>query len=272
MVDYYTNDAQFNKDIIYLKKLKILIIGGYYDGKINLYSFDDKQFIGELYPFELEYPITSISVGTDEDYLIVGNSIGNIVVYKINSDINKWEIIKKINDQVSSISHINCNSDLNLWLSTTIDGYINLYTLPLCKLARTIKISTKKSSYAFLSSSPLPSIIIINDETNNSEIIVYSLNGKQISNLQLYYQLSNPIIINDLNSNEYLSYIGKEAISIVSLPHLELIANIDIKSNIDINNMFISQDKLSLYCINESGNKAYVIRDEVKKIHEHVQK
>ena len=272
MVDYYTNDAQFNKDIIYLKKLKILIIGGYYDGKINLYSFDDKQLIGELYPFELEYPITSISVGTDEDYLIVGNSIGNIVVYKINSDINKWEIIKKINDQVSSISHINCNSDLNLWLSTTIDGYINLYTLPLCKLARTIKISTKKSSYAFLSSSPLPSIIIINDETNNSEIIVYSLNGKQISNLQLYYQLSNPIIINDLNSNEYLSYIGKESISIVSLPHLELIANIDIKSNIDINNMFISQDKLSLYCINESGNKVYVIRDEVKKIHEHVQK
>ena len=90
--------------------------------------------------------------------------------------------------------------------------------------------------------------------------------------MQLYYQLSNPIIINDLNSNEYLSYIGKEAISIVSLPHLELIANIDIKSNIDINNMFISQDKLSLYCINESGNKAYVIRDEVKKIHEHVQK
>ena len=107
---------------------------------------------------------------------------------------------------------------------------------------------------------------MINDETNNSEIIVYSLNGKQISNLQLYYQLTNPIIINDLNANEYLSYIGKEAISIVSLPHLELMANIDIKSNIDINNMFMSQDKLSLYCTNESGNKIYVIRDEVKKI------
>ena len=49
-------------------------------------------------------------------------------------------------------------------------------------------------------------------------------------------------------------------------------ANIDIKSNMDINNMFISQDKLNLYCINESGNKVYVIRDEVKKIHEHAQK
>ena len=270
MVDYYTNNSQINKDIVYLRKLKILIMGGYYDGKINLYSIEDKKLIGELIPFELEYPITSISAGSDDDYLVVGNSIGNIVIYKINSDVNKWEIIKKIYDQISPISHINCNSDLNLWLSTTIDGYINLYTLPLCKLARTIKISTKKSSYSFLSSSPLPSIIVINDETNNSEIIVYSLNGKQISNLQLYYQLTNPIIIKDLNSNEYLAYIGKESISIMSLPHLELMANIDIKSNVGISNIFISQDKLNLYCFNKNGNKAYVIRDDVKKIHEHV--
>ena len=270
MVDYYTNNSQINKDIVYLRKLKILIMGGYYDGKINLYSIEDKKLIGELIPFELEYPITSISAGSDDDYLVVGNSIGNIVIYKINSDVNKWEIIKKIYDQISPISHINCNSDLNLWLSTTIDGYINLYTLPLCKLARTIKISTKKSSYSFLSSSPLPSIIVINDETNNSEIIVYSLNGKQISNLQLYYQLTNPIIIKDLNSNEYLAYIGKESISIMSLPHLELTANIDIKSNVGISNIFISQDKLNLYCFNKNGNKAYVIRDDVKKIHEHV--
>ena len=102
------------------------------------------------------------------------------------------------------------------------------------------------------------------------KLIVYSLNGKQISNLQLYYQLTNPIIIKDLNSNEYLAYIGKESISIMSLPHLELMANIDIKSNVGISNIFISQDKLNLYCFNKNGNKAYVIRDDVKKIHEHV--
>ena len=270
MVDYFMNSSQINKSIVYLRKYKILIIGGYYDGKINLYFLEDRTLVYELIPFEIEYPITAISTGADEEYLLLGNSIGNVAVYKIYSDYKKWKMIKTVSDQKSPISHIHCNSDLNLWLSTTIDGYINLYTLPLCKLARTIKISTKKCSCAFLSSSPLPSIIVINDESSNSEISVYSLNGKFITKQELYFKLSNPIIIKDLNTNEYLAYIGKDSISILCLPNLEMIANIEIKENMGINNIFLSQDKLSLYCVNKSGNKVYVIRDEIKKLHEHV--
>ena len=269
MVDYYTNNSQINKAIVFLIKLKILIVGGYYDGKINLYFPEDKTRVHELIPFESEFPVTSLSVGSDEEYLFVGNSIGNVVVYKINYDVNNWKVIKNLKDQRSPISHIYSNGDLNLWLSTSIDGYINLYTLPLCKLARTIKISTKKCSYAFLSSSPLPSIVVINDETNNSEISVYSINGKFISKNQLYFQLNNPIIIKDLNANEYLCYIGKEAISILGLPNLELMANIDITPGMGLYNIFSSRDKISLYCLNKSGSKVYVIRDEVKKVHEH---
>ena len=269
MVDYYTNNSQINKAIVFLRKLKILIVGGYYDGKINLYFPEDKTRVHELIPFESEFPVTSLSVGADEEYLFVGNSIGNVVVYKISSDVNNWKVLKNLKDQRAPISHIYSNGDLNLWLSTSIDGYINLYTLPLCKLARTIKISTKKCSYAFLSSSPLPSIVVINDETNNSEISVYSINGKFISKNQLYFQLNNPIIIKDLNANEYLGYIGKEAISILGLPNLELMANIDINPGMGIYNIFSSIDKISLYCLNKSGSKVYVIRDEVKKVHEH---
>ena len=270
IVDYYINNGQCNKAIIYLRKLKLLVLGGFYDGKINIYSLEDKSSVNELIPFEIEYPIISISAGSDEEYLFVGNSIGNIVVYKISPDINKWKIIKRVSDQKSAISHIYCNSDLNLWLSTSIDGYINLYTLPLCKLARTIKVSTKKCSCSFLSSSPLPSIVIINDESNNSEIFVYSLNGKFITKQQLYYQLINPIIIKDLNSNEYLAYVGKDAISILSLPTLELVANIDINPDMGIFNIFTSQDRISLYCVNKIGSKVYVIRDEIKKVHDHL--
>ena len=270
MVEYYTNNSQINKAIVFLRKLKILVVGGYYDGKINLYFLEDKTRVHELIPFESEFPVTSLSVGSNEEYLVVGNSIGNVVVYKINSDVNNWKVIKNLKDQKTPISHIYSNSDLNLWLSTTIDGYINLYTLPLCKLARTIKISTKKCSYAFLSSSALPSIVIVNDETNNSEISVYSINGKFITKNQLYFQLNNPIIIKDLNANEYLCYIGKEAISILGLPNLEFLANIDIKPSMGIFNIFSSRDKISLYCLNKSGSKVHVIRDEVKKIHEHV--
>ena len=270
MVEYYIHNSQINKAIVYLKKLKLIIFGGYYDGKIKVYSLEHKSWVEELLPFELEFPITCITIGKDEEYLLVANSIGNVAIYKIFSDIKKWKILKTITDQKNTINHINCNSDLNLWVSTTIDGYINLYTLPLCKLARTIKISSKKCSYAFLISSPLPSIIIINDETNNSEIIVYSINGKLIAKTQLYYQLNNPIIIKDLNSNEYLGYIGKENISILGLPNLNLTAVIDIKQNMGINSIFTSHDASCLYCINKSGSKVYIVRDQITKIHEHV--
>lgn len=143
--------------------------------------------------------------------------------------------------------------------------WIYLYTLPSCKLARTIKIDTKNCSYSFLSSSPLPSIIIIRDDTNNSEILVYSINGKFITQQTLYSRLINPIILKDLNSNEFLCYIDNEAVNILSLPNLEPRATIAFQKEEEIFNIFPSQDKTSLYCLNKDGNKVYVIRDEQNK-------
>ena len=270
MVDYYIDNGQCNKAFAYIRKYKLLVVGGFYDGKINIYSMENKSQVHDLVPFEIEYPIISISAGNDEEYLFIGNSIGNIAVYKIYPDADKWKIIRYVNDQKSAISHVHCNSDLNLWISTSIDGNINLYTLPLCKLARTIKVSTKKCSCSFLSSCPLPSIVIINDESNNSEIFSYSLNGKFITKQQLYYKLINPIIIQDLNSNEYLSYLGKDVISILSLPNLDVVASIDINPDMGIFNIFTSQDNISLYCVNKSGSNIYVIRDEIKKMHDYL--
>ena len=260
--ELYLNDLN-KKTIQFLNKSKILIIGGNYDGKILLYHLDEKKQV-ELIPFNDDCPILSVCLSQDEEYLIVGNSIGNVALYKINTNIEKWEIANIITDQKSAISHIHCNSDLNLWVSTSINGYVNLYTLPLCKLARTINVSSQNCSYSFLVSSPLPSIVIINDE-DNSEINVFSINGKSITKHQLYFKLNNPIIFRDLNANEYLGYIGKDVITIHSLPLLETLANINISPKLGIYALFTSEDKKILYCVNKSGSSVYVIRDEVKK-------
>ena len=128
--------------------------------------------------------------------MFLGNSIGNVYVYnrlelENNSkndsiNFNNWEKYKLLVDQKSPITSIYCNNELNLWASLTNDGYICLYTLPLCNLIRAIKSptkstkSTKSYSYIFLSDSPLPCIITISDDEDNSEIIVYSINGKLI--------------------------------------------------------------------------------------------
>ena len=260
--ELYSNDSS-KKVIQFFNKGKILIMGGFYDGKIVINLLEEKKQV-ELIPFNDDCPILSLHVSKDEDYLIVGNSIGNVAVYKIEPDVNKWEQINILAEQKSPISHVYCNSDLNLFVSTTIDGYVNLYSLPLCKLARTIKVSTQKCSYSFLVSSPLSCIIIISDEAN-SEITVYSINGKVIYKHSLYYHLNNPIIIKDLNSYEYLGYIGKDSIIIHSLPTLDTLVNIDISPRLGISTIFPSEDKKSLYCINKNGSNVHVIRDEVKK-------
>ena len=264
MGNFYSNDLS-KKTIQFLNKSKILIIGGYYDGKIVIYFLDEKKRQVELIPFNDDCPILSVCVSQDEKYLLVGNSIGNVAVYKIDTDIDteKWESII-VTDQKNAISHIHCNSDLNLWVSTSINGFVNLYTLPLCKLVRTINISSQNCSYSFLVSSPLPSIIIINDE-DNSEINVFTINGKFITKHQLYFKLTNPIIFRDLNANEYLGYIGKDVITIHSLPILETRVNININPKFGIYTMFTSEDKKILYCVNKTGSSVCVIRDEIKK-------
>ena len=262
MGKFFHNDS--NKKVFqFMNKGKILIMGGFYDGKILINHIEEKTK-EVLIPFNDDCPILSLHVSQDEEYLLVGNSKGNVAVYKIDVNLRKWHKIKIIPDQKSPISHVYCNSDLNLWVSTSIDGFVNLYTLPLCKLARTIKVSSKNCSYSFLTSSPLPSIVVINDE-ENSEIIVYSLNGKVIYKHQLYFNLKNPIIIRDLNSNEYLAYVGKDAITIHILPTLEVLVHKDITPKMEISSIFTSEDKKALYCINKSGSNVYVIREEIKK-------
>ena len=262
MGEFYSHNSSKNA-MQFFNKGKILIMGGFYDGKIVIYHVEEKrQEI--IIPFNDECPILSVCISKDEEYLLAGNSIGNVALYKIDVDIKKWSLIKKITSQKREISHIHCNSDLNLWVSTTIDGFINLYTLPLCKLARTIKVSTKKCSYSFLTSAPLPSIVIINDEAN-SELNVYSINGKVISKKELYSKLECPIIIKDLNSNEYLGYIGKDHICIHNLPLLEVVFNINVAPNLGISTIFTSEDNKYLYCLNKSGSEVYIIRDEFKK-------
>ena len=86
-----------------------------------------------------------------------------------------------------------------------------------------------------------------------------------LGEFQLYFKLTNPIIFRDLNANEYLGYIGKDVITIHSLPILETRVNININPKFGIYTMFTSEDKKILYCVNKTGSSVCVIRDEIKK-------
>jgi hypothetical protein len=243
---------------------KSMIIGGYYDGKILIINTEPKIVQTEMIPFNEEEPICAIAISKDEDYMFLGNMKGNIKVYKNDFEAKEWKPLYQLNDQMKEITYIDCNNKLNLWASSTIDGYINLYSFPQCKLFRSIKVPTKNCNYIFLSSSPLPSIIVITYEKKESEIFVYSINGYLILRQKEQGNISSPIIFKDLNSNDYLAYISNGSIFIRSLPNL--ILHLFIEDLLDIYTIFTNKNKTILYAANKSASEINIIKHESKKM------
>ena len=266
ILDYQFPEVYNDKNIIFCDNNKKIIIGGYYDGKILLISTEPKVTIKSILPFTIESPILSIAINKSKEYIFIGNANGNVKICKIDEGIEKCKTLYLISDQFSSISHLDCNDELNMWTSSSIDGYINIYTLPLCKLIRCIKVPTNKCNYAFLSAFPLPSIIIISEEDEeekNSEIFVYSINGHLFMRQKEQSLITSPKIIRDINSYDYLAYISKNNIIIRSLPSLFMQVIIE-----DLPNIYAicpSEDMKILYAINKNGNEIYVIKEENKK-------
>ena len=263
MNEFYNPKKPDSKVMKFCHKGKTAIFGGFFDGKILIRSTSQEQKDNyKVYiPFLDKSPVVALEVDQEDEFAFFGNEMGNIRIMKLNKDYKESKMDLTITDHLSAISHINCNSELNLWVSASVDGYINLYTLPLSKLLRCLKVDTPYCEYAFLSASPLPCIIVIGEEKNISEIFVYSINGELYLRQKEEDIIKNPIILKDLNSNEYLVYIMNESIIIRAIPTLIRQANIDDIP--DLYSIHPSEDMRLLYAFDKTGRHIKVIKDGI---------
>ncbi len=124
-------------------------------------------------------------------YAFCGDIFGNVIIYnninnfennKKEKNINKLKFKeKKLTDHNKQIKYIDYNPRLNLFLSYSLDGFINIYTFPKCKLVRGIKVYNITKSKEILEkvilvSNPFP--MIFTYDINNMYTI--SLNGELI--------------------------------------------------------------------------------------------
>ena len=114
---------------------------------------------------------------------ILRNSIinNNMIIEKENDKHNKIQQIKKICDHSKEIKYIDCNPRLNLFLTYSLDGFINIYTFPKFKLVSFIKINDyiddeKPLIKVVLISNPFP-MIFCYDELN---MFLFTVNGELI--------------------------------------------------------------------------------------------
>ena len=263
MSEFYSNDSSNNKAMTFLQHGKIIVMGGFFDGKVIFFPTDGKRQTHTVIPFKDESPILSITCDKDDEFIFMGNAEGNVCVFKNNDGNFKNKYL--LPEQNSPISHMHCSDELNLLATASIDGYICLYTLPLCKLIRCIKVPTEKCSYVFLCDSPLPCIVVISDEGSNSEIYVYSINGKFYSKKEEYFKIISPVLIKDIDSMDYLVCIGNDTIYIISIP--DLVVQVTIEKIYGVHSICFSEDNKILYAINKKGTEVTVIKEEKQKFY-----
>ena len=166
--------------IIIYNNNKIIIKGGFWDGRLELNSLhsDNKEESFSSMIFPRFGPIVFMKMSDDEKLLFCGTKDGVIIVYKVNGKMLYFEdAIYSHNDEITSIS---INDNLNMFASTSLDGYIMLHTLPSLQLVRAIHISSFKQKMKDVNK--INENIKIND---NEQIIMSS------------------IIINRNNQNEF---------------------------------------------------------------------
>ena len=161
----------------------------------------DENYFQNAYNDYWEEPLNiKFKINNDDE-------IGNLEIYK--NDILKY----KLYDHSNKILDCFYNKRLNMFGTTSLDGYICIYILP-NKLISMIKHPRSYFERIFLSANPFPSIIAYDKKENI--IVSYSLSGILINSIQL----DNKIIFNvELNIIPLFNMYGgtfKDKINIYS--------------------------------------------------------
>ena len=255
-----------DKNIKFCNKGKALILGGFYDGKIEIIYLEEKgeRKKEELFPFSEEDPILCIKLSQDENFLFLGNTVGNLAIYKINWEKEEFSLYKKIFNQKKAISDIDINLDLNVFATSSIDGNVNLFTWPLCKLFRSIKSMNdahSKCSKIFLVETSLPSIIILIEKGNKNEFLSYSINGEFLLSKKENKNMSNIIKFKNMNSYEYLAFFVGNELKLLNLPSLSEHLKLNLKDNFfSVKFIVINEELNAIFGINEDGTQIQVIK------------
>ena len=260
--------------IIIYEKGTYIARGGYLDGKIIVTQLNNKNKSKSsnntessiINTFEIvnpmdKSPILTLIINKSQKIILSGSYLGSVVIY--SNKIKTWKKKSQINDHLNMpITSLFFNDILNLWGSTSYDGYVNIYTFPSNKKISSIKVDSNGlyADYLFIISSPLPSFIIYCK--NNFCFYSYSLLGKLIcKDYEINSEITSPLIIKESNFGEIMMYGNdKGKICMRYLPSLNLFLKKEIDNYID----FLEVSENGRYCTiwNNENGIFYLIYDQ----------
>ena len=257
---------------------KYMIKGGFWDGRLEINSLINvpKEEPVNTCFFANCGPITTMAISKSEEFLICGTKLGVVIIFTVYEKV--IEIKQKKFLYTEEVTSITINDTLNMFASASKDGYIMINTLPSLELVRSIKVkidNNKKNltnifaNKIFLSSSPLPSIVIYSSQLKIFKS--YSINGLNINEQQEedYTQKINCFCIyNNLEFQDFLIYGTDDGlVKIRKFPEMQIIKSINVFDGIPIQTLTISQDKK--YCFAwGKDNQIGIIKDNNKVVDE----
>ena len=269
--------SENNPPVIFYENNKYMIKGGFWDGRLEINSLSKEKYLSSFIYIK-EGPIIVMEMTKDEKILLCGTKIGYLICFSVNGPYLKIE--NKIYIHNDEITSININENLNMFVTSSLDGYINMHILPSLELVRSIKLSAYNKQYndendlyyannVFLSSSPLACVIAF--ISSKKLFRIFTLNGEFIEDIQETNEtnyIKCPIIFKDLNFQDYIIYGTDDGrVKVRSFPNLELINNIQPYGCNEIISLDISQNKKCCYLwIKE--NKIFILKDLFEDVEE----
>ena len=247
----YFNKINYNQNFVLSSNFNYSFLCGFNDGLLLYFDYSQSKInCIEIDNLNL-YKISAIEViEFDKNYLIIGDIYGCVKIInfefienKVNFDFKK---IKILNDNYNEITFIKYNKILNMFIVSSIDGYLFLYTFPKIKKIRSIFINSN-IIFCNIFSQNIPIILA----ATKKRIYCYSINGEIIENdiFKSLNNLSNPIFI--------YNYFGRDIL--ICLQNNIKIIKIDFP---EIKTLFIFNQKFYSISYNDKYNEIFGINEE----------
>ena len=256
--------------IIIYNNNKLMLKGGFWDGRIEINSIQsdikEENYSSMIFP-GFSQPIVFMQMSKDEKLLLCGAKDGAIISYDVDEKKLEFkDIIYPHNDQITSIS---INDSLNMFATTSLDGYIMLYILPSFQLVRSIhissieiKINSKKENNININEDNIK----INENTKIYESsIIFKKNDNEIKNDNIDNEININQITENNEDNKEIKNNNKNEI-LDSLFKEQLFAEYKEDKCLYAENVFLSSSPLPcvvVYISNKNIFRTYTINGEL---------
>mmetsp|Transcript_19775 Transcript_19775/g.36430 ORF Transcript_19775/g.36430 Transcript_19775/m.36430 type:complete len:2240 (+) Transcript_19775:1474-8193(+) len=240
-----TRDRSLNSleaPVAILKGGKILVQGGYWDGRLTLNYLESKQaktLIGH------STTITCLDVDEEETLAMTGSKDGEVILWTIEKD--SWRPKLQYYDHSGPVTSVRICRSLQSFASVGEDGRCMNYSLISGRLLRMINMQSKPIK-SFVFSPVTPSKIILFVPTDHS-LYSFSVNGTLLHKARENSQhIIRPIVLKDQNWKEYLVY-GTDSgdILIRGISNLMPLRRLSLPNSFPILSLFPTQDLRILF-------------------------